>query len=93
MSKPTIKESQDKIEELQTLNEAQSQALAKRKEDIDKLTLELQAAKKTCAEQQAKLNWLVPVASMAVMNMRVNADGCDVEYTCDDLLTQIRSMR
>ena len=93
MTKPTIKEYQDEIEELQTLNEAHSQALAKRKEDIDKLTLELQAAKKTCAEQQAKLNWLVPVASMAIFNMKAYADLHDVELLCDDILFQIRRMR
>lgn len=93
MSEPIIEHFHAKIADLNMVIEGQSQALAKRKEDIDKLTLELQAAKKTIAEHQVKLNWLVPVASMAVFNMKANADSDDVEYTCDDLLTQIRSMR
>lgn len=89
----TIETLQDKIAELMTVNEAQNQALSKRLTDIEKLTAELGTAKKTIAEQQAKLNWLRPIASMAVMNMRNNADGCDVEYTCNDILSQIRSLR
>jgi len=93
MNHSTIKTLQDKIVELMTVNEAQNQALAKRKEDIDKLTAELEAAKKTIAEHKAKLNWLRPIASMAIVNMRNNADGCDVEYACDDILSQIRSLR
>ena len=93
MSEITIKTLQDKVAELMTVNEAQNQALAKRKQDIDKLTAELTAAKKTIAELQAKLNWFRPIASMAIMHMRNNADGCDVEYTCDDILSQIRSLR
>lgn len=93
MNNPIIEHLQDKIDELKLVEKAQSEALAKRKEDIDKLTAELETAKKIIAEQQAKLNWIRPIASMAVINMRNNADGCDVEYTCDDILSQIRSLR
>ena len=93
MNSPIIEHLNDKIADLNMVIEGQNQALGKRKEDIDKLTAELEAAKKTIAEQKAKLNWLRPIASMAVMNMRNNADGCDVEYTCDDILSQIRSLR
>lgn len=93
MNSPTIETLQDKIAELMTVNEAQNQALAKRKQDIDKLTAELEAANKTISEQQVKVKWLKSIASMAVMYMRTNADGHDVEYSCDDILSDIWSMR
>lgn len=93
MNDSTIKTLQDKIAELMTVNEAQNQALAKRKEDIDKLTNELDAIKKTCVLQQGKINWLIPMASMAVMNIQRNAESRHVDYACDDILSQIRSMQ
>lgn len=93
MSDITIETLQDKIAELMTVNEAQNQALAKRKEDIDKLTDELEAMKNKCVLQQGKLNWLIPIASMAVMNIQRNAESCHVDYALDDILSQIRSMR
>ena len=93
MSSPIIEHFHDKIADLNMVIEGQNQALAKRKEDIDKLTVELEAAKKTIAEQQANLYWLRPIASMAVINMRNNAESCHVDYACEDILSQIRSMR
>lgn len=93
MSDYTIENLEYKIADLIAANEAQSQALAKRKEDIDKLTNELDAMKNTCVLQQGKLNWLIPMASMAVMHIQRNAESRHVDYALDDILSQIRSLR